>query len=43
VGFRNVLVHDYIRVNDDIVVDRLKTPGDLENFVSQLAAFITRA
>jgi uncharacterized protein YutE (UPF0331/DUF86 family) len=23
VGFRNVLVHDYIRVNDDIVIGRL--------------------
>jgi hypothetical protein len=43
VGFRNVLVHDYIRVNDDIVVDRLKALGDLEDFVSQVAAFITRA
>jgi uncharacterized protein YutE (UPF0331/DUF86 family) len=29
VGFRNVLVHDYVRVNDDIVIDRLKALGDL--------------
>jgi uncharacterized protein YutE (UPF0331/DUF86 family) len=43
VGFRNVLVHDYIRVNDDIVVGRLKALGDLEDFVSQVAAFATRA
>jgi uncharacterized protein YutE (UPF0331/DUF86 family) len=43
VGSRNVLVHDHIRVNDDIVIDRLKAPGDLEDFVSQVAAFITRA
>jgi uncharacterized protein YutE (UPF0331/DUF86 family) len=35
VGFRNVLVHHYIRVNDGIVVDRLKALGDLEDFVSQ--------
>jgi uncharacterized protein YutE (UPF0331/DUF86 family) len=44
VGFRNVLVHDYdyVRVNDDIVIDRLKALGDLEDFVSQVAAFITR-
>jgi uncharacterized protein YutE (UPF0331/DUF86 family) len=43
VGFRNVLVHGYVRVNDDIVVDRLKALGDLEDFVSQVAAFIARA
>jgi uncharacterized protein YutE (UPF0331/DUF86 family) len=43
VGFRNVLVHDYIRVNDDLVVDRLKALGDLEDFVSQVADFVTRA
>ena len=38
----NVLVHDYIRVNDDIVIDRLKALGDLDDFVSQVAAFVTR-
>ena len=43
VGFRNVLVHDYIRVNDDIVLDRLKALEDLENFVTQVASFVTRA
>jgi uncharacterized protein YutE (UPF0331/DUF86 family) len=43
VGFRNVLVHDYIKVNDDIVIDRLKALGDLEDFVSQVAAFVTTA
>lgn len=43
VGFRDVLVHEYIRVNDDIVTDRLKALGDLENFVSQVAAFVTSA
>ena len=31
VGFRNVLVHGYVRVNDDIVIDRLKSLGDLED------------
>src|SRR5271167_3823149 len=34
VGFRNVLVHDYIRVNDEIVLDRLQALGDLEDFVT---------
>jgi uncharacterized protein YutE (UPF0331/DUF86 family) len=42
VGFRNVLVHDYVRVNDEIVTDRLKDLGDLEDFVSQVASFVTR-
>jgi len=42
VGFRNVLVHEYIKVNDDVVIDRLKALGDLEDFVSQVAAFVTR-
>lgn len=40
-GFRNVLVHDYITVNDEIVVGRLKALGDLEDFVSQVASFVT--
>jgi uncharacterized protein YutE (UPF0331/DUF86 family) len=43
VGFRNVLVHDYIRVNDEIVVDRRKALTDLEDFVSQVASFVTNA
>lgn len=43
VGFRNVLVHEYVRVNDDIVIDRLKALGDLEDFVSQVAAHVTKA
>jgi uncharacterized protein YutE (UPF0331/DUF86 family) len=42
-GFRNVLVHEYIQVDDDIVLDRLKALGDLEDFVSQVAAFVTGA
>jgi uncharacterized protein YutE (UPF0331/DUF86 family) len=40
VGFRNVLVHEYVQVSDDIVAARL---GDLEGFVEQVAAFITEA
>jgi uncharacterized protein YutE (UPF0331/DUF86 family) len=41
--FRNVLVHDYMRVNDQMVVDRLKALADLEDFVSQVPAFVTDA
>ena len=45
VGFRNVLVlvHDYIEVDDSIVVDRLKSLRDLEEFVRQVAAYVTSA
>jgi uncharacterized protein YutE (UPF0331/DUF86 family) len=41
VGFSNILVHDYIEVDDSIVVDRLKSLGDLEIFVRQVAAYVT--
>ena len=40
---RSILVHDYVRVNDEIVIDCLKALGDLEEFVSQVASFVTRA
>ncbi|MGH3256882.1 MAG: type VII toxin-antitoxin system HepT family RNase toxin [Streptosporangiaceae bacterium] len=43
VGFRNVLVHDYIEVDDSIVINRLKGLGDLEEFVREVAAYITGA
>jgi uncharacterized protein YutE (UPF0331/DUF86 family) len=41
VGFRNVLVHDYIEVDDEIVVRRLKGLSDLDEFVRQVAAYVT--
>ncbi|MDI3312736.1 MAG: DUF86 domain-containing protein [Mycobacterium sp.] len=41
VGFRNVLVHEYIQVSDGIVIARLHDLGDLQGFVEQIAAFIT--
>ncbi|WP_204807670.1 type VII toxin-antitoxin system HepT family RNase toxin [Mycobacterium riyadhense] len=40
VGFRNVLVHEYIQVSDDIVIGRLGNLEDLERFVEQVAAFV---
>src|SRR5260370_36631307 len=43
VGFRNVLVHEYIKVDDAIVVDRLADLRDLEDFVSEVAAYVTQA
>lgn len=43
VGFRNVLVHDYIEVDDEIVVGRLKGLSDLDEFVSQVTAYVSSA
>jgi uncharacterized protein YutE (UPF0331/DUF86 family) len=41
VGFRNVLVHDCIEVDDSIVVDRLKSLDGLKEFICQVAAYVT--
>lgn len=40
VGFRNVLVHEYVEVSDVIVVARLRDPRDLDQFVEQVTAFL---
>lgn len=37
VGFRNVLVHEYIRVDDAIVRDRVHDHSDLTQFVTSIA------
>ncbi len=39
-GFRNVLVHEYVRVDDGIVLQRLQDPGDLEHFARQVSDWI---
>jgi uncharacterized protein YutE (UPF0331/DUF86 family) len=39
VGFRNVLVHEYVGVDDAIVVARLGDLSDLEGFVREVAAY----
>ncbi len=39
VGFRNVLVHEYVDVDDAQVRDNLERLVDLEAFVSQVAAW----
>jgi uncharacterized protein YutE (UPF0331/DUF86 family) len=39
VGFRNVLVHDYVDVDDAVVVERLGTVSDLREFVKAVAAY----
>lgn len=40
VGFRNVLVHEYVAVSDEIVTSRLDDLSDLEQFSQQIAAFV---
>lgn len=41
VGFRNVLVHEYVEVSDDIVVARLTDLSDLDDFVAQVARSVS--
>lgn len=41
VGFRNVLVHQYVEVSDAIVVSRLEDLRDLEQFVEHVTAFVS--
>lgn len=40
VGFRNVLVHEYVSVDDGIVTRRLEDLRDLEAFAAQVVAFL---
>jgi uncharacterized protein YutE (UPF0331/DUF86 family) len=42
VGFRNVLVHEYIQVSDEIVLARLDDLSDIDQFVAEVAAFVAR-
>lgn len=43
VGFRNVLVHDYLDVDDGIVHARLNDLSDLRTFARQIAGYLTSA
>ena len=40
VGFRNVLVHDYVTVDDGIVVARLADLSDLSAYVAAIATWL---
>lgn len=40
VGFRNVLVHDYVDVDDRVVLARLRDPSDLSGFVAAVAGWV---
>jgi uncharacterized protein YutE (UPF0331/DUF86 family) len=42
VGFRNILVHEYIEASDEIVVSRLNDLRDLEQFVEQVTTCVHR-
>lgn len=42
VGFRNVLVHEYVHVDDTVVDARLDDLGDLRAFLVQVAAWLER-
>ncbi len=39
-GFRNVLVHDYVRVDDDLVVAKLADLHDLRAFAREVAKWL---
>jgi uncharacterized protein YutE (UPF0331/DUF86 family) len=40
VGFRNVLVHEYVRVDDDVVLARLADLTELRDFVDQVSGWL---
>lgn len=42
VGFRNVLVHEYVRVDDGIVTDRIENLVDLDAFVRQVTSWVSQ-
>lgn len=41
VGFRNILVHEYVGVDEAVVLVRLDDFSDLEGFVRQVSDFLT--
>lgn len=42
VGFRNVLVHEYVEVDDAVVLDRLRHLEDLRDFARAVADWLDR-
>jgi uncharacterized protein YutE (UPF0331/DUF86 family) len=40
VGFRNVLVHEYVDVDDSVVLSRLRDLADLHSFATAIAEWI---
>lgn len=41
VGFRNVLVHEYVGVDDAVVLNRLADLSDLEEFIGQVSRWLS--
>ena len=41
-GFRNILVHEYIAVRDELVVANLGRTGDIRRFVAEVATWMAR-
>lgn len=41
-GFRNVLVHEYVDVRDELVVANLNRTADIREFISAVAAWLGR-
>lgn len=39
-GFRNILVHEYVAVRDDLVVANLSGTGDIRRFVAEIADWL---
>lgn len=42
-GFRNVLVHEYVAVRDDLVIANLDRLSDLRAFVAEVASWLSAA
>lgn len=40
VGFRNVLVHEYVDVDDSVVIERLHDLSDLRSFAREIAEYL---
>jgi uncharacterized protein YutE (UPF0331/DUF86 family) len=40
VGFRNVLVHEYVAVDDEVVIGRLRDLRDLDDFIRAVASVL---
>ncbi len=43
VGFRNVLVHEYVDVDDSVVLARLEDLSDLRRFVAEVVDWLPRS
>jgi uncharacterized protein YutE (UPF0331/DUF86 family) len=40
IGLRNVLVHEYVGVDDSIVLARIEDLSDIDDFASQVADWL---